>query len=58
MDQIYWEIYYYLRQHLWRTVQTICNEELRKGQDGVLLFWKSFAVFKEGGINEAIRELT
>ena len=30
---------------------------MKKGLDPVLVFWKSFGVFKEGGVTEAIREL-
>ena len=30
---------------------------MKKGLDPVLVFWKSFGVFKEGGVTEGIREL-
>jgi len=29
-----------------------------KGQDPVLTFWKAYAIFNEGSVTEAIRELT
>ena len=29
-----------------------------KGQDAVLVFWKSYGIFNEGSVTEAIRELT
>lgn len=35
----------------------IC-QELSKGQDAVLVFWKCFGIFNEGGVTEAIRELS
>ena len=31
---------------------------MKKGVDPVLLFWKSFGIFQEGSVTEAIRELT
>jgi len=30
---------------------------MKKGVDPILVFWKSYGVFKEGGVTEAIREL-
>ena len=36
----------------------VADEELRKGQDPVLIFWKAFGIFKEGNVTEALRELT
>jgi len=30
---------------------------MKKGVDPVLIFWKGFGVFKEGGVTEAIREI-
>lgn len=30
---------------------------MKKGVDPVLVFWKAFGIFKEGGVTEAIREL-
>ena len=29
-----------------------------KGQDAVLVFWKSYGIFNEGSVTEASRELT
>lgn len=31
---------------------------MTKGQDAVLTFWKAFGIFNEGGVTEAIRELS
>ena len=31
---------------------------MEKGADPVLVFWKSYGIFNEGNVNEAIRELT
>ena len=33
-------------------------KELEKGMDPVLIFWKSYGIFNEGNVNEAIRELS
>jgi hypothetical protein len=31
---------------------------MKKGIDPVLVFWKSFGIFNEGSVTEAIRELS
>ena len=36
----------------------LLDQELEKGQDPALVFWKAFGIFNEGNVNEAIRELT
>jgi len=33
-------------------------QELKRGQDPGLVFWKAFGIFNEGSVTEAIRELT
>ena len=33
------------------------HEELKKGNDPVLIFWKAFGMFKEGAVTDAIREV-
>jgi hypothetical protein len=38
-------------------VRTLCDEELQKGQDPVLVFWKAFGIFREGNVTEALREI-
>ena len=40
------------------SVLTLCAQELEKGQDPVLVFWKAYGIFNEGNVNEAIRELS
>jgi hypothetical protein len=58
MDKILVTINYYAREKFWCSIRNLCDEELRKGQDPVLTFWKAFGIFKEGNITEAIRELS
>ena len=48
---------YYAREGYWRHLWETCNEELRRGPDPMITFWKAFATFHEGGVTEAIREL-
>ena len=48
---------YYAREGYWRHLWETCNEELRRGPDPLMTFWKAFATFHEGGTTEAIREL-
>ena len=33
-------------------------QELEKGQDPILVFWKAFGIYNEGNVNEAIHTLT
>jgi tetratricopeptide repeat protein 21B len=58
MDKILVTINYYVREKFWCSIRNLCDEELRKGQDPVLVFWKAFGIFKEGNVTEALRELT
>lgn len=57
MEQVLVSIQFYAREKYWHHIIDIANEELRKGIDPVLTFWKSFGLFKEGSVVEAIREL-
>jgi len=57
MDKVLVTINYYLREKFWCSIRTLCDDELRKGQDPVLTFWKAFGIFKEGNVTEALREL-
>ena len=50
-------IQFYAREKYWHHIIDVASEELRRGQDAVLTFWKSFGMFKEGSVVEAIREL-
>jgi tetratricopeptide repeat protein 21B len=50
---------FYAREGLFRHVQAVCNDALKKrSDDPVLLFWKAFGLLFEGQITEAIRELS
>ena len=33
-------------------------QEMKKGADPILVFWKAFGIFQEGSVTEAIRELS
>ena len=50
-------IQFYAREKYWHHIIDTASEELRRGSDPVLIFWKSFGLFKEGSPVEAIREL-
>jgi len=58
MDKILVTINYYAREKFWCSIRTLCDEELRKGQDPVLTFWKAFGIFKEGNTTGALLELS
>ena len=49
-------LHYYLREKLWRTTINHCNEELKKGKDQLVNFWRGLAYFQEGSIIDAIRD--
>lgn len=58
LEEVQTNINYLIREKLWCSIRQLADEELTKGSDPVLVFWKSFGIFNEGNINEAIRELT
>lgn len=58
MEELLVKINYLIREKLWCSIRSLCDDELDKGQDPVLIFWKAFGIFNEGNVNEAIRELS
>jgi tetratricopeptide repeat protein 21B len=58
MEKILVIINYYVREKFWCSIRHLCDDELKKGQDPVLTFWKAFSIFKEGNVSEALRELS
>ena len=57
MEKFNAELHYYLREQLWHTAITFCSEELEKGRDPYVSFWRGFAHSKEGSLIEAIRDI-
>jgi hypothetical protein len=57
MDKILVTVNFLIRERFWCSIRNLCDEELRKGQDSQLTFWKAFGIFKEGNITEALREV-
>jgi tetratricopeptide (TPR) repeat protein len=57
MDKFISELHYYLRQNLWHTAINFCTEELDKGRDPYVSFWRGFAYSQEGSLIEAIRDI-
>jgi hypothetical protein len=49
-------LHYLLREKHWRSAINLCTEELKKGRDAYINFWRSLAYFQEGLIIEAIRD--
>lgn len=49
-------LHYYLREKLWRSAINLCNDELKKGKDNIVSFWRGLAHFQEGSIIDAIRD--
>ena len=56
MDQFISELHYYIREKLWHSAIKLCTEELQKGKDPYISFWRSFANSKEGNLIESIRD--
>ena len=57
MDKFISELHYYLREGLWHTAIDFCTEELDKGRDPYVSFWRGFAYSQEGSLIEAIRDI-
>ena len=57
MDKFISELHYYLCQNLWHTAINFCTEELDKGRDPYVSFWRGFAYSQEGSLIEAIRDI-
>ena len=57
MDKVLVTINYYIREKFWCSVRELCDDELRKGQDPILVFWKAYGIFKEGNVTQALGEL-
>jgi hypothetical protein len=38
-------INYLIREKLWCSVRNITDDEMKKGQDPVLIFWKAYAIY-------------
>ena len=57
MEKFNAELHYYLREQLWHTAIDFCTEELEKGRDPYVSFWRGFAYSQEGSLIEAIRDI-
>ena len=57
MEKFNAELHYYLRGQLWHTAINLCTEELEKGRDPYVSFWRGFAYSQEGSLIEAIRDI-
>eukprot|EP01022_Parablepharisma_sp_SALTPOND_P023515 TRINITY_DN4_c0_g4_i1.p1 TRINITY_DN4_c0_g4~~TRINITY_DN4_c0_g4_i1.p1 ORF type:complete len:1365 (-),score=175.90 TRINITY_DN4_c0_g4_i1:25171-29265(-) len=67
MEELIQTTHYFLREGFWHTAYLFCVDvlvgceqivqELSRGMDPLLVFWKSFATFKEGAVTEAIHGL-
>lgn len=49
-------LHYFLREKLWHSAINLCTEELKKGKDPYVNFWRSMAHFQEGSAIDAIRD--
>jgi hypothetical protein len=49
-------LHYYFREKFWRSAINLCTDELKKGKDPYIYFWRSLAYSQEGSIIDAIRD--
>ena len=47
---------YYLREKYWRSAITLCSDELKKGRDPYINYWRGLSYFMEGSTIDAIRD--
>lgn len=50
------QLYYHLREKHWKTAMTLCEDEMKKGRDPLINFYRSLCYFKSGSIIDAIRD--
>ena len=51
-------LYYFCREGFWRTLIHFSNESFDRYGDPFFIFWRAFAIFKEGNPSQAVNELT
>jgi len=57
MDKVLVTVNYYIREKFWCSIRNLCDQELQKGSDPILTYWRAFGIFKEGNVTEALREI-
>ena len=57
MDQFIAELHFYLRENFYHQAIDLCTEELEKGRDPYVSFWRGYAYSQEGSLIEAIRDV-
>jgi len=50
-------VYYYMREECWRHLIHFCNESFTRYGDPFFVFWRAFAIYKEGNPSQAVNEL-
>jgi hypothetical protein len=49
-------LHYYIREKYWRSAITLCSDELKKGRDPYINYWRGLCYFMEGSTIDAIRD--
>ena len=57
MEQFIAELHFYLRENFYHQAIDLCTEELEKGRDPYVSFWRGYAYSQEGSLIEAIRDV-
>lgn len=50
-------VYYFLREEFWRTMIHFTEDCFKRYGDPFFVFWRAFAIYKEGNPSQAVNEL-
>lgn len=57
LEESHTYVYYYIREGLWRSLIHFCKEADDRYGDPFFIFWRAFAIYKEGNPSQAVNEL-
>ena len=57
IQEAYSTVYYYAREKLWRTLNNLCREGEKKFGDPFFVFWRAYAIYREGNPSQAVTEI-
>ena len=57
LDESHCYVYYYIREGLWRSLIHFCKDADSRYGDPFFIFWRAFAIYKEGNPSQAVNEL-
>ena len=57
IQEAYSTVYYFAREKLWRTLSNLCKEGEKKFGDPFFVFWRAYAIYREGNPSQAVTEI-